>query len=189
MSKFNAGRASVLALTAVSVLASFLLGKSLTKVVASTTHQNYKAGTWSSCVAKPDHVCGDNAGTQSATCQTTNGSAQDGCTSLGQVVTKDCNITCQKINICHKTDSESNPYEAKQVDDNGYLAGHPDDFLYEGPTKEDGKPDNKDKQADKWCKDHVPSEVVDVCPNLSGDQAIVPPNMEINTDNNCSCLS
>ncbi len=57
------------------------------------------------------------------------------------------------INICHKTSSEHNPYEAIQVDDNGYLNGHPSDFLYLGPLSENGHPS---KDADDWCKNNVP---------------------------------
>src|SRR3990172_12770078 len=66
-----------------------------------------------------------------------------------------------KVNICHATSSESHPYEAKQVDDDGDWHGHqshPGDFLYFGPTKEDGKPDNEDHQADEWCENNVPTD-------------------------------
>jgi hypothetical protein len=96
MSKFNAGKASILALTAVLAVAAFLLGKSLTSVSA-TNH--YEAGTWSSCVAKPDHTCGNGAGTQSATCHLTDGQSHDGCTSNGQTVTRDCDISCPKPEV------------------------------------------------------------------------------------------
>jgi cysteine-rich repeat protein len=51
MSKFNAGKASVLALTAVAVLASFLLGKSLTSVRANDHHDGEEVSS------KIDGVC------------------------------------------------------------------------------------------------------------------------------------
>lgn len=62
-----------------------------------------------------------------------------------------------KVNICHLTNSESNPWVAQQVNANE-LQSHLDngDFLYKGKTKDDGKPDNKDKQADQWCENHQP---------------------------------
>ncbi len=63
------------------------------------------------------------------------------------------NITHESVNVCHKTNSEHNPYEAIQVDENGYLNGHPNDFLYLGPLSENGHPA---KDADDWCKDNVP---------------------------------
>lgn len=66
-----------------------------------------------------------------------------------------------KVNICHKTSSESNPWEALNVDNSSVSThlGH-GDFLYNGPTKDNGKPDNKDKKAEKWCKDNVPTPPV-----------------------------
>jgi hypothetical protein len=30
--------------------------------------------------------------------------------------------------------------------------------MYNGPTK-DGKPDNKDKKADNWCKNNAPAQI------------------------------
>ncbi|MCX6791846.1 MAG: hypothetical protein NT149_02310 [Candidatus Gottesmanbacteria bacterium] len=67
---------------------------------AEATIHYYEAGSWSSCVAKTPGVCGDNQGTQSATCQqrTSGGSNHDGCTSSGQVVHQDCDITCPQVN-------------------------------------------------------------------------------------------
>ena len=61
----------------------------------------------------------------------------------------------KKVNICHKTSSKSNPYNALQVADDGHWNGHDEhdgDFLYEGKTKK-GKPTNKN-----WCKNNVPVE-------------------------------
>lgn len=62
-----------------------------------------------------------------------------------------------KVNLCHKTDSETNPWVAQQVNANevqSHLGNG--DFLYFGPLKSNGQPNNEDKQADNWCKNHVP---------------------------------
>lgn len=63
-----------------------------------------------------------------------------------------------KINVCHKTSSETNPYNAIRVAEEGYLNGHPDDFLYTGPVDDKGKPDKE--AGDKWCEDNVPQPPV-----------------------------
>ena len=63
-----------------------------------------------------------------------------------------------KINICHKTQSEHNPYNAIRVDDDGYWNGHNEhegDFLYEGPVRENGHPT---RDGDEWCEENVPRE-------------------------------
>ncbi|MDE2031334.1 MAG: hypothetical protein KGI58_03715, partial [Patescibacteria group bacterium] len=61
-----------------------------------------------------------------------------------------------KINICHE-DGDSGNWNALSVDENGWNghSSHTNDYLYNGPTK-DGKPDNKDKKADSWCKNNIP---------------------------------
>jgi hypothetical protein len=68
MSKFNAGKASVLALTAVAVLASFLLGKSLTSVRAGDDEheQENNDNNWSVCVSTGPQ-CGTDNGHKSKT--------------------------------------------------------------------------------------------------------------------------
>jgi len=58
-----------------------------------------------------------------------------------------------KINICHATSSEENPYNAIRVDDDGHWNGHDDhegDFLYEGPVRENGHPT---RDGDEWCEE------------------------------------
>ena len=73
-----------------------------------------------------------------------------------------------RANICHATSSEANPWEAKNVSINNdgswhSHGGHESDFLYTGPTDEDGKPDQgtpaSQKLADKWCEDNAPVPV------------------------------
>ncbi len=63
----------------------------------------------------------------------------------------------EKVNICHTTGSEQNPWNAIQIDEDA-LSTHLDhgDFLYEGPVEDNGKPDNGDNQADQWCEDNAP---------------------------------
>jgi hypothetical protein len=64
-----------------------------------------------------------------------------------------------KVNVCHLTSSENNPWNAIQIDNSSLPThlGH-GDFMYNGPTK-DGKPDNKDKKADNWCKNNAPAQI------------------------------
>ncbi|NBU33627.1 hypothetical protein EBS40_03275 [bacterium] len=52
-----------------------------------------------------------------------------------------------KINICHATESEKNPYEALNVSVHSSHDNHVLDFAYTGPLH-DGKPD---KDGDDWC--------------------------------------
>jgi hypothetical protein len=68
MGKFSAGKASVLALTAVAVLASFLLGKSITSVHASDDkdRDHGDTGGWSACVSTGPQ-CGTDNGHKSKT--------------------------------------------------------------------------------------------------------------------------
>jgi hypothetical protein len=75
MSKFNAGKASVLALTAVAVLASFLLGKSLTSVRAYDNEVNDNG--WSSCISTGPQ-CGTGNGHKTKT-ETQDASHTDVC--------------------------------------------------------------------------------------------------------------
>ena len=66
-----------------------------------------------------------------------------------------------KVNICHATGSESNPYKAKRVDDDGDWhghQGHSGDFLYLGDTNNKGKPTDDD-----WCEENAPKEDVLGC--------------------------
>ncbi len=62
-----------------------------------------------------------------------------------------------KLNICHQTNSEKNPWNVIQVNDNT-LSTHLEhgDFTYEGPLKDNGKPDNKDDADTIWCGENIP---------------------------------
>src|SRR3990167_2621357 len=65
----------------------------------------------------------------------------------------------EKINICHATESESNPYEAIRVADDGNWNGHEDhegDFLYQGPVDDKNRPDKE--EGDQWCEDNQPKD-------------------------------
>lgn len=84
-----------------------------------------------------------------------------------------------KVNICHAENSSNNPWNAINISSSALQThlGH-GDFLFNGPTK-NGKPDNKDKKADKWCKDNAPVVPVDVCPNIPDTQETVPQGKEL----------
>ena len=90
-----------------------------------------------------------------------------------------------KVNICHATSRESNPYEALRVADDGNWNGHEDhegDFLYEGPVDSKDKPT---KDGDDWCGENVPEEPVDVCPNIDGVQEALPEDKILDEQGNC----
>ena len=81
-----------------------------------------------------------------------------------------------KVNICHQTSSETNPWEAIQVNESA-VQSHLDehgDFLYDGPTDDKGKPDKE--ESDQWCGDNQPreEEPKDECKNIEGIQEEVP---------------
>lgn len=59
-----------------------------------------------------------------------------------------------KVNICHKTSSEQNPWNALRVDENGWggHGGHTSDFLYGGPVN----PQNNQPTSDAWCAQNAP---------------------------------
>jgi hypothetical protein len=68
----------------------------------------------------------------------------------------------QKINICHKTSSSSNPWEAIRINlsawNNGTGSGKHStaegDFVYSGPVNaQNNQPTN---DGDEWCADHAP---------------------------------
>ena len=61
------------------------------------------------------------------------------------------NATQEKVNLCHRTGSESHPWEAINTADDH--SGHEEDFLYEGPTKDNGKPTN---DGNEWCEENAP---------------------------------
>ena len=84
-----------------------------------------------------------------------------------------------KINICHATGSDKNPWEAIQVDEGSVLVGK--DFLYAGEIDDKGKPV---KDGEKWCEKNEP---IDLCKNLVGNQTTLPENMEADGDI-CGCV-
>lgn len=89
-----------------------------------------------------------------------------------------CGGKCEdgdKVNICHRTESESNPWEAIQIDEDALDThlGH-GDFLYDGPLKENGKPNNKDKQADEWCEENEPDDGEEPSPSPSPSPRVSP---------------
>jgi hypothetical protein len=67
-----------------------------------------------------------------------------------------------KINICHATNSNSNPWEAIEISESAWSTheGH-GDFLYTGPVGNNGNPA---KEGDAWCADNTTEEVVNYCP-------------------------
>lgn len=68
----------------------------------------------------------------------------------------------RKRNICHKTESESHPWEAIQINNSAYDThiAH-GDFDYLGPITEHGKPT---KGGNDWCEGHVPIPPVEDTP-------------------------
>jgi len=68
--------------------------------------------------------------------------------------------TQQKITVCHATGSKSNPYTVITVDANGYLNGHPTDFLYTGPVDIHGH------TSASWCVDHKPQPTPTPIPTI-----------------------
>lgn len=85
----------------------------------------------------------------------------------------------EKLNVCHLTESEKNPWVAIQIGEDvleDHL-GH-GDFLYKGPTFH-GKPTLLGK---KWCQDNIPE---DVCPNLDGRQTEMPKGLVKNQEGDC----
>lgn len=57
-----------------------------------------------------------------------------------------------KINICHATNSQNNPWDAIPINQSAWSTheGH-GDFLYAGPVKQNGQPNDAQNQDDAWC--------------------------------------
>lgn len=81
-----------------------------------------------------------------------------------------------KINICHASGNSGN-WQALNVDQNGWggHSTHSSDYLYAGPVTNQQKPTNA---GNDWCKDHAPKPV-DVCPNIDGNQSVVPEGKQL----------
>ena len=84
-----------------------------------------------------------------------------------------------KVNVCHKTNSGANPWVVQEVNAN-QLQSHLDngDFLYEGPLKDNGHPDQK--AADDWCNANIPTSCGDSIVQ-EGEQC------DLGTGNGTSC--
>lgn len=88
-------------------------------------------------------------------------------------------VAPEKVNVCHQTSSEGNPWVVQEVNANE-LQSHLDngDFLYAGPLKENGHPDQK--EADEWCEANhptpspTPSPSVTPEPSRSPEPSITP---------------
>lgn len=78
-----------------------------------------------------------------------------------------------KVTICHATSSETNPYVRIVVDEHA-TAGHFDN----NGTPESGHEDDLLFQGEVDCPQPEPP-VVDVCPNIQGNQEEIPEGMEL----------
>lgn len=65
-----------------------------------------------------------------------------------------------KVNICHATSSDTNPYEAIRINESAWDGEgrndhtlHPGDKLYEGPVN----PKNQQPIDDSWCEPEIPT--------------------------------
>ena len=61
----------------------------------------------------------------------------------------------KKVNICQE--QEDGTYKAKAVDSDSGWEENAHNFLYGGTLKDNGQPENKDKAADQWCEDNIPT--------------------------------
>ncbi|SRR5260221_163813 len=87
----------------------------------------------------------------------------------------------EKVYLCHQTDSETHAWVVQSVNANEVQSHEANgDFLFNGPTKSNGHPDNK--LGPEWCANHQSG---DVCPNIAGLQEVLPENMEFNSDKQC----
>ncbi|HYK08618.1 MAG TPA: hypothetical protein VEW42_03935 [Candidatus Eisenbacteria bacterium] len=97
-----------------------------------------------------------------------------------------------KVNVCHLTGSQTNPFVAQSINANE-LQSHLDngDFLYNGPLH-NALPDNKGGVADDWCNNNIPSAVtpspspvIDPCANNAcGAPIATPTAMPTNAPSN-----
>lgn len=76
-----------------------------------------------------------------------------------------------KMNICHATGSQSNPFVAVQIDVSAWDA-HQDhgDFVYNGELKVNGHPKDKD-----WCNNNIPQPPEDPTPPPPPSEETPPP--------------
>jgi hypothetical protein len=87
----------------------------------------------------------------------------------------------EKVNLCHQTGSEKNPFVVQSVNANqveSHLGNG--DFLYNGPLKDNGHPDQK--AGKEWCENNQPG---DKCANVDGKQTEVPAGQVVDANGNC----
>ncbi|MFA6383463.1 MAG: DUF4215 domain-containing protein [Parcubacteria group bacterium] len=97
------------------------------------------------CVA--NSVCGNAVIETGETCDDGNTTNGDGCDSTCQM---------EKINICHDNNG-SKDWVAINIDFSAWSAHQAHgDFLYDGPLKPNGHPDNSGNQDIIWCQNNAP---------------------------------
>jgi len=80
-----------------------------------------------------------------------------------------------KINICHKN-GDSGTWNALNIDKDAWdehssaHSDHEDDYVYAGPTKEDGKPT---KEGDDWCANNTPQDDPQEIPSINLTKTVV----------------
>ncbi len=157
MSKFNPGKASVLALTAVLAVAAFLLGKSLTSVSAGTSHTDNRWVDTSDCVATQ---CGSSVGTKTQICEHHNGSDDECSTSHTEYADGICPIGYHWQNNgnwnerCHRNNNDINPEHTAPT-------GCPADYTHVGNSCQKTVPADTQTVA---CND---APIVDCEPNAT----------------------
>ncbi len=116
----------------------------------------------------------------------TNGyhSSFDGIRTLHDYVALDFSYSnTSKINICHNTSSAQNPWEAIRIDDSAWETHQTHhDFIYSGPIKPNGHPDDSQNKDGIWCNENVPNYCGDG--NIAGGE-----QCDDGDDNEISCTA
>lgn len=87
-----------------------------------------------------------------------------------------------KVNLCHKTGSDSHPFVVQQVNANEVKSHEANgDFVFSGPLDKNGHPDPQ--AGPLWCENHQPG---DFCVNIDGLQTKVPDGDVVNADHVCT---